>query len=152
MSWAGSARPRCAPIWPSTPSRWASGRGSAPARTSATWCTTATAEFNTSPSATPSASPRPAPWLPSARGGGDSYDNALAEAFNSLFKAELVRNKGPWKDVDELEIAIAEYIDWFNHRRLHGEIGLIPTAEHEDNYYRHNPAATTVTASVASLH
>ena len=83
---------------------------------------------------------------------GDSYDNALAEAFNSLFKAELVRNKGPWKDVDELEIAIAEYIDWFNHRRLHGEIGLIPTAEHEDNYYRHNPAATTVTASVASLH
>ena len=83
---------------------------------------------------------------------GDSYDNALAEAFNSLFKAELVRNKGPWKDVDELEIAIAEYIDWFNHRRLHGEIGLIPPAEHEDNYYRHNPAATTVTASVASLH
>ena len=83
---------------------------------------------------------------------GDSYDNALAEAFNSLFKAELVRNEGPWKDVDELEIAIAEYIDWFNHRRLHGEIGLIPPAEHEDNYYRHNPAATTVTASVASLH
>lgn len=83
---------------------------------------------------------------------GDSYDNALAEAFNSLFKAELVRNKGPWKDVDELEIAIAEYIDWFNHRRLHGEIGLIPPVEHEANYYRHNPAATTVTASVPSLH
>jgi transposase InsO family protein len=82
----------------------------------------------------------------------DSHDNALAEAFNSLFKAELVRNNGPWKDVDELEIAIAEYIDWFNHRRLHDEIGLIPPAEHEDNYYRHNPAATTVTASVASLH
>ena len=83
---------------------------------------------------------------------GDSYDNALAEAFNSLFKAELVRNKGPWKNIDELEIAIAEYIDWFNHRRLHGEIGLIPPVEHETNYYRHNPAATTVTASVASLH
>ena len=83
---------------------------------------------------------------------GDSYDNALAEAFNSLFKAELVRNKGPWKNVDELEIAIAEYIDWFNHRRLHGEIGLIPPVEHEANYYRHNPAATTVTASVPSLH
>ena len=48
---------------------------------------------------------------------GDSYDNALAEAFNSLFKAELVRNKGPWKDIDDLEIAVAEYIDWFNHRR-----------------------------------
>ncbi len=43
---------------------------------------------------------------------GDSYDNALAEAFNSLFKAELLRNKGPWKGIDDLEIAVAEYIDW----------------------------------------
>jgi putative transposase len=59
---------------------------------------------------------------------GDSYDNALAEAFNSLFKAELVRNEGPWKGIDDLEIAVAEYIDWFNHRRLHGEIGLVPPA------------------------
>nr|WP_281254318.1 DDE-type integrase/transposase/recombinase [Sanguibacter antarcticus] len=83
---------------------------------------------------------------------GDSYDNALAEAFNSLFKAELVRNKGPWKSIDDLEIATAEYIDWFNHRRLHGEIGLIPPTEHETNHYRHNPAPTTVEASVPSLH
>jgi putative transposase len=83
---------------------------------------------------------------------GDSYDNALAEAFNSLFKAELIRNRGPWKSIDDLEIAVAEYIDWFNHRRLHGEIGLIPPAEHEDNFYRHNTAATTVAASVPSLH
>ncbi|WP_374201356.1 IS3 family transposase [Blastococcus sp. KM273128] len=83
---------------------------------------------------------------------GDSYDNALAEAFNSLFKAELVRNKGPWKGIDDLELATAEYIDWFNHRRLRGEIGLIPPAEHEDNFYRHHPAATTVSASVPSLH
>ena len=83
---------------------------------------------------------------------GDSYDNALAEAFNSLFKAELVRNKGPWKGIDDLEFAVAEYIDWFNHRRLHGEIGLIPPAEHEDTFYRHNTAAATVAASVPSLH
>ena len=83
---------------------------------------------------------------------GDSYDNALAEAFNSLFKAELVRNRGPWKSIDDLEIAVAEYVDWFNHRRLHGEIGLIPPAELEDTYYRHNTAATTVEASVPSLH
>jgi len=83
---------------------------------------------------------------------GDSYDNALAEAFNSLFKAELVRNKGPWKSIDGLEIAVAEYIDWFNHRRLHGEIGLVPPVEFEDNHYRHNPAPTTVGASVQSLH
>ena len=73
---------------------------------------------------------------------GDSYDNALAEAFNSLFKAELVRNKGPWCSIDDLEITVAEYVDWFNHRRLHGEIGLVPPVEHEDNYYRHNRAAT----------
>jgi putative transposase len=83
---------------------------------------------------------------------GDSYDNALAEAFNSLFKAELVRNRGPWKGIDDLEIAVAEYVDWFNHRRLHGEIGLVPPAEHEDGFYRHNTAATTVAASVPSLH
>jgi putative transposase len=83
---------------------------------------------------------------------GDSYDNALAEAFNSLFKAELVRNRGPWKSIDDLEIAVAEYIDWFNHRRLHGEIGLVPPAEHEANHYRHNTAPTTVEASVPSLH
>ncbi len=83
---------------------------------------------------------------------GDSYDNALAEAFNSLFKAELVRNKGPWKSIDDLEIAVAEYIDWFNHRRLHGEIALVPPAEYESTYYRHNPAPTTVDALVQSLH
>ena len=83
---------------------------------------------------------------------GDSYDNALAEAFNSLFKAELVRNKGPWKNIDDLEIAVAEYVDWFNHRRLHGEIGLVPPTEYEEQYYRHNPAPATVGASVQSLH
>ncbi len=83
---------------------------------------------------------------------GDSYDNALAEAFNSLFKAELVRKKGPWRSIDDLEIAVAEYIDWFNHRRLHGEIALVPPAELEDRHYRHNPALATVSASVESLH
>ena len=84
---------------------------------------------------------------------GDSFDNALAEAFNSLFKAELIRNKGPWKSIDDLEVAVAEYIDWFNHRRLHGEIGLVPPAEYEDTYYRHNHAAPpTVEAAVPSLH
>ena len=71
---------------------------------------------------------------------GDSYDNAMAEAFNSLFKAECIRNpvmrpKGGWKSVGDVEIAVAEYIDWFNHRRLHGEIGLIPPAEFEANHW-----------------
>jgi putative transposase len=70
---------------------------------------------------------------------GDSYDNAMAEAFNSLFKAELVRNRGPWRSIDDLEIAVAEYIDWFNMRRLHGEIGMIPPAEKENAYYSNKP-------------
>ncbi len=83
---------------------------------------------------------------------GDSYDNALAEAFNSLFKAELVRNKGPWKNIDDLEITVAEYIDWFNHRRLHGEIGTIPPVEHENNHYRQHPAPAPTGASVQSLY
>ncbi|WP_406727042.1 IS3 family transposase [Streptomyces sp. GD-15H] len=62
---------------------------------------------------------------------GDSYDNALAEAFNSLFKAELIRNKGPWSGINDVEIAVAEYIDWFNRRRLHGELGHTPPFEYE---------------------
>ena len=82
---------------------------------------------------------------------GDSYDNALAEASNSLFKAELVRNRGPWKGIDELEIATAEYIDWFNHRRLHGEIGMIPPVELEDIYHHHQTVPATADTALASL-
>ncbi|WP_420481508.1 IS3 family transposase [Actinopolymorpha pittospori] len=90
---------------------------------------------------------------------GDSYDNAMAEAFNSLFKAECIRNpamrpSGGWKSVGDVEIAVAEYIDWFNHRRLHGEIGLIPPAEFEANHWaslttEHYPE-TPVPAAVGS--
>lgn len=66
---------------------------------------------------------------------GDSYDNALAEAFNSLFKAELIRNKGPWTGINDVEVAVAEYVDWFNQRRLHGELGHVTPAEHEAACY-----------------
>ena len=83
---------------------------------------------------------------------GDSYDNALAEAFNSLFKAELIRHNGPWRSIDDLEIAVAEYIDWFNHRRLHGEIGTIPPVEYEAEHYRHHHAPAAASAPVHSLH
>ena len=70
---------------------------------------------------------------------GDSYDNAMAEALNSLFKAECIRNPimrpaGGWKSVRDVEIAVAEYIDWYNHRRLHGELGHVPPAEFENNH------------------
>ena len=64
----------------------------------------------------------------------------MAEALNSLFKADCIRNpvmrpRGGWKSVSDVEIAVAEYVDWFNHRRLHGEIGLVPPAEFEANHW-----------------
>lgn len=83
---------------------------------------------------------------------GDSYDNALAEAFNSIYKAELIRNKGPWRCIDDVEIATVEYLDWYNHRRLHGEIGLVPPVEYETSYRDTHPAEQTaqrvITASI----
>ncbi len=66
---------------------------------------------------------------------GDSYDNTLAETMNGLYKTELVRNKGPWRGLDDLELATLEWVDWFNHRRLFGELGHIPPAEFEDLHY-----------------
>ncbi len=75
---------------------------------------------------------------------GDSYDNAMAEAFNSLFKAELVRNKGPWRGLDDLEIATVEYIDWYNNRRLHGELGHVPPAEYEARHAMAHPVNATL--------
>jgi putative transposase len=67
---------------------------------------------------------------------GDSYDNALAESTIGQIKAELIAGRGPWRTLDQLELALFEYIDWWNHRRLHSEIGMIPPAEAEANYYR----------------
>ena len=83
---------------------------------------------------------------------GDSYDNAMAEAFNSLFQGELIRKDGPWKGLDDVEFAVAEYVDWYNHRRLHGEIGLIPPAEYEAAHYSQNPSAPEADTRELSLH
>jgi putative transposase len=81
---------------------------------------------------------------------GDSYDNAMAEAFNSLYKWELIFPKGPWTGLDDVEFATMGYIDWFNHRRLHGEItdnnSYVTPAEFEAAYYRQEaPALEAVT-------
>lgn len=67
---------------------------------------------------------------------GDSYDNALAETINGLYKTELIRKQGPWKGVDDVEYAILEWVDWFNNRRLLEPIGDIPPAELEEGYYQ----------------
>jgi putative transposase len=79
---------------------------------------------------------------PSVGSVGDSYDNSLAESTIGLFKTELIRRHGPWRTLEEVELATLAYIDWFNHHRLHGEIGDIPPAELEATYYR-QPEATT---------
>jgi transposase InsO family protein len=65
---------------------------------------------------------------------GDSYDNALAETINGLYKAELIRPNGPWRSLEEVEFATLEWVDWFNHRRLLEPIGNIPPAEFEALY------------------
>jgi putative transposase len=76
---------------------------------------------------------------------GDSFDNAMAESFNGLYKWELIYRQGPWRGLDDVEFATMTYIDWFNHRRLHGEITADATytapAEHEAAYYRQTTTA-----------
>jgi putative transposase len=81
---------------------------------------------------------------------GDSYDNAMAESFNGLFKWELIYPRGPWSGLDDVEFATLGYIDWFNHRRLHGQITddnrYITPAKFEAAYYRQmEPAFEAVT-------
>lgn len=72
---------------------------------------------------------------PSVGSVGDSYDNALAETINGLYKAELIWHRGPWRNAEEVEFATLEWVDWFNHRRLLEPIGNIPPAEAEARYY-----------------
>ena len=72
---------------------------------------------------------------PSVGSVGDSYDNALAETINGLYKAEVIHRRGPWRSFEAVEFATLEWVDWFNHRRLLEPIGNIPPAEAEANYY-----------------
>ena len=72
---------------------------------------------------------------PSVGSKGDSYDNALAETINGLYKAELIHRRAPWKTLESLELATLEWVTWFNHHRLLEPIGYIPPAEAEDRYY-----------------
>jgi len=78
---------------------------------------------------------------------GDSYDNAMAEAFNSLYKWELIYPQGPWRGLDDVEFATLSYVDWFNHRRIHGEITddntYVTPAEFEATYYLQQATAPT---------
>lgn len=82
---------------------------------------------------------------PSVGSVGDSYDNALAETINGLFKAEVIHRRGPWRSFEAVEYATLEWVDWFNNRRLLEPIGNIPPAEAEANYY-----AALETSSIAA--
>ncbi len=78
---------------------------------------------------------------------GDSYDNALAETVNGLFKTEVIRKRGPWRNLESVEFATLDWVDWFNNRRLLEPIGNIPPVEYEQAYYR----VTEVPAMAAGL-
>jgi putative transposase len=67
---------------------------------------------------------------------GDSFDNAMAESVIGLYKTECVRHEGPWRGVEDLELATLNWVWWFNEIRLHSEIGYVPPVEFEANHYR----------------
>lgn len=77
---------------------------------------------------------------------GDSYDNALAEAVNNLYKTELIRQRGPWKTVEQVELATLEWVWWWNHQRLHGELDMRTPIEIEEAYYADLESASPATA------
>ena len=72
---------------------------------------------------------------PSVGSVGNSYDNALAETINGLYKAEVVHRRSPWRNLEAVEFATLEWVDWFNNRRLFEPIGFIPPAEAEERYF-----------------
>uniref|UniRef100_UPI001FC8E6B0 integrase core domain-containing protein n=1 Tax=Burkholderia cenocepacia TaxID=95486 RepID=UPI001FC8E6B0 len=83
---------------------------------------------------------------PSVGSRGDSYDNALAETINGLYKTELIRRRAPWKTRESVELATLEWVAWYNHHRLMEPLGYIPPAEAEANYYRQLRNAADVSA------
>ena len=84
---------------------------------------------------------------PSVGSRGDSYDNALAETINGLYKTELIHRRAPWKTRESVELATLEWVHWFNHIRLLEPIGYIPPAEAEANYWRRLASEATPVAS-----
>src|SRR5438128_12677168 len=138
---AGGSPPRCAPTLRGTPRRWRAGR--AGRRRKTRWFITRTAASSTSRFVTPSGSPKKVPFT-SVGSRGDSYDNALAETVMGLYKTELIRPRGPWRTAEQVELATAAWVDWWNRRRLHSAASNLPPAEYEQRY--HDRQATAVVA------
>lgn len=89
---------------------------------------------------------------PSIGSVGDSYDNAMAESIIGLFKTEVIRRRGPWRNLDDVEIATLEWVDWFNNRRLFEALGNVPPAEAEATHYLTQHESETLEMSEPSLH
>jgi putative transposase len=81
---------------------------------------------------------------------GDSYDNAAAEAVNSLYKKELINRDGPWQDAGDVTMATAEWVSWYNNQRLHSACGDIPPAEYENDWLINQPRTTIIPEAKAS--
>ena len=94
---------------------------------------------NTPRSGSPNDWPKPAPH-PAVGSVGDAYDNALAETQIGLFKTELIKQRGPWRSIDQVEIATLEWVDWFNNRRLHTACADLTPVEYEQAHNRQHPA------------
>ncbi|MGR8009945.1 integrase core domain-containing protein [Streptomyces hypolithicus] len=77
----------------------------------------------------------------------DALDNALMESTIGLYKTELIKRQKHWRSLTAVEIATAEYVDWYNQSRLHGELDHVPPAEHEATYYLQNQQKPLVTAT-----
>lgn len=84
---------------------------------------------------------------PSVGSRGDSYDNALAETVNGLYKAELIHRRAPWKTRESVELATLQWVHWFNHQRLLASTGYIPPAEAEANYWKQQAIETGLEVS-----
>jgi putative transposase len=82
---------------------------------------------------------------------GDSYDNALAESINGLFKTEVIRRLGPWRSIEAVEFAALNWVDWPNNRRLREPIGYVPPAEFEEAFYRSRTQAMVARSNITSL-
>jgi putative transposase len=85
--------------------------------------------------------------VPSTGTVGDSYDNAMAEALNTLYKSELIRARGPWRTVEQVELATPEYVWWWNNQRLHSELDYRTPIEAEEEYYADPESLLETTAS-----
>jgi Integrase core domain len=81
---------------------------------------------------------------------GDSYDNAAAEAVNSLYKRELINREGPWQGAGDVTVATAGWVDWYNNNRLHSACGNVPPSEYENTWIMGHGQATIIPEAQAS--